>query len=112
MTPQVQEKLKSIVARYEELTRLVSDPAVQADPPTYRTHSKALADMQDIVDAYREFQTVDRALTEARELAAGGDADMQALALEEVPALEARITDLDDRIRVLLIPRDPNDDRN
>ena len=45
MTPQVLDKLKSIAARYDELTRLVSDPAVQADPPTYRTHSKALAEI-------------------------------------------------------------------
>ncbi len=46
MTPQVHEKLKSVAARYDELTRLVSDPAVQADPPTYRTHSKALAEIR------------------------------------------------------------------
>ena len=50
MTPQVFDKLKSIAARYEELTRLVSDPAVQADPPTYRTHAKELAELQETVD--------------------------------------------------------------
>jgi peptide chain release factor 1 len=112
MTPQVHEKLKSIVARYEELTRLVSDPAVQADPPAYRTHAKALADMQEIVDAYRELEGLERALGEARELAKEPDAEMQALAQEEIPGLEARLASLDDQIRVLLIPRDPNDDRN
>src|SRR5688572_2023231 len=112
MTPQIHEKLKSIGARYEELTRLVSDPAVQSDPPTYRTHSKALADMQEIIDAYREFQQVEQALAEAREMAAGSDAELQSLALEEVPALETRAAALDDQIRTLLIPKDPNDDRN
>ena len=63
MTPQVLEKLKSVAARYEELTRLVSDPAVQADQPTYRTHSKALAELQETVDRFREFEEVERELT-------------------------------------------------
>jgi peptide chain release factor 1 len=112
MTPQVLEKLRSIAAKYDELTRLVSDPAIQADPPTYRTHAKALADMQEIVDAYRHHQLLERSLQENRELAAGPDADLQALALEEIPALETELTTLDERIRVLLIPKDPNDDRN
>ena len=53
MTPQAHEKLKSVAARYEELTRLVSDPAVQADPPTYRTHAKALAEIEPLVEHYR-----------------------------------------------------------
>ena len=60
MTPQVREKLKSVAARYEELTRLVSDPAVQADPPTYRTHAKAIAELQPLVDHHRRV-SADRA---------------------------------------------------
>jgi peptide chain release factor 1 len=112
MTPQVHDKLKAIVARYEELTRLVSDPAVQADPPAYRTHAKALADMQEIVDAYRELEGLERALGDARELAKEPDVDMQALAQAEIPGLETRLASLDEQIRVLLIPKDPNDDRN
>jgi peptide chain release factor 1 len=112
MTLQVLEKLRSMAAKYDELTRLVSDPAIQADPPTYRTHAKALAEMQEIVDAYRDHERLERSLQEHRELAAGGDADLQSLALEEIPALEAQLGTLDERLRVLLIPKDPNDDRN
>jgi peptide chain release factor 1 len=112
MTPQVLDKLKSVAARYEELTRLVSDPAVQADPPTYRTHSKALADMQDIVDRFREYEQAAQEWRDTQDVAAGTDADLQALAAEELPALQARLDGLEAQLRALLVPKDPNDDRN
>ncbi|MFO7300964.1 MAG: peptide chain release factor 1 [Acidobacteriota bacterium] len=106
------EKLRAIATRYDELTQLVSDPAVQADPAAYRTHTKALADMQELVDCFREYQRQSRALEEAREMAAGDDADLRALAAEEIPALEERLEALEHQLRILLIPKDPNDDRN
>jgi peptide chain release factor 1 len=112
MTPQVREKLKSVAARYEELTRLVSDPAVQADPPTYRTHTKALAEMQPLVDCHTSYMQAEQELQGARELAASSDLDFKALAEEEIAGLAQRLAALDDEIRVLLIPKDPNDDRN
>jgi peptide chain release factor 1 len=112
MTPQVVQKLKSVVARHGELLRLVSDSAVQADPPTYRTHAKALAELQPLVDRYHEYERASHELAQAREVAASGDADLKALADEEIRSLEARLAALDDEIRVLLIPKDPNDDRN
>jgi len=62
MTPQVLDKLKSNERRYEELTRLVSDSTVQADPATYRKHSKALSELQPLIDAYRERLRVDAEL--------------------------------------------------
>jgi peptide chain release factor 1 len=92
--------------------RLVGDPAVQADPPTYRTHTKALADLQETVDRFHEFQQVEREMADARDMAASGDADLRALAAEELPALEARAAALEGTLRMLLVPRDPNDDRN
>jgi len=112
MTPQVLDKLKSVAARYDELMRLVGDPTVQADPPTYRTHTKALADLQETVDRFHEFQQVDRELADAREMAASSDGDLRALAAEELPTLERRADALETQLRALLVPRDPNDDRN
>jgi peptide chain release factor 1 len=112
MTPQVAEKLRSVETRYEELMRLVSDPAVQADPPAYRTHSKALAELQPLVDAFHAHQQAEGELAQAREVAASGDAELRALADEEIAGLEERLAALDEQIRVLLIPRDPNDDRS
>ena len=108
----VVEKLRSTVARYEELTGLVSDPAVQADPAVYRTHAKALAELQPLVDGYRAYEQVEREITDARELASSADADVQALAREELPGLESRQESLADELRTLLIPKDPNDYRN
>ena len=112
MTPQVLEKLKSIATKYDDLTRLLSDPSVQADPPVYRTHAKALSDMQETIDTFRHYEAVEQSLREHRELAAGSDEELQALALEEIPALEAQVAGLEEQLRVLLVPKDPNDDRN
>ena len=112
MTDQVLGKLRAAAARYDELTRLLSDPAVQADATAYRTHSKALAEIQPTVECFREIQQVQQELAGARELATGGDAEMQALAAEESRGLESRLAALEERVRVLLVPRDPNDDRN
>jgi peptide chain release factor 1 len=112
MTEQILGKLKATAARYDELTQLLGDPAVQADPPIYRTHSKALSEIEPIVDCYRELQQVERELADTRELSSGGDAELAALAAEEARGLEARLAALEARVRVLLTPRDPNDDRD
>jgi peptide chain release factor 1 len=112
LTPQIVEKLRSVVARSDELNRLLSDPAVQADGSAYRTHAKARAELEELVEAYRAWAQVDQEIRDAREIVASGDAEMAALAGEELPALEARQTALAERIRLLLIPRDPNDERN
>src|SRR5438093_1329111 len=112
MTPQVLDKLRSTAARYDELARLLGEPAVQSDPSTYRTHAKALSELKPIVDRFHERQRVDAELAEARELAASGDAEMKALAQDEIGGLEKALAAIDEDIRVLLIPKDPNDDRN
>jgi peptide chain release factor 1 len=112
MTPQILQKLKSLQAKYDELTRLVSDAGAQANAATYRTNLKAISDLQETVDRYAEYQRVATELQNNRELAASGDADLKALAEEEIPALEQREGALTEEIRKLLIPKDPNDDRN
>ena len=70
MTSQVVEKLKSVAAKYDELTRLLSDQAVQSDATAYRTHAKALAELEPLVDRYREYERLSSQLTDAREVAA------------------------------------------
>ncbi len=112
MTSHVVDKLRSVAGRYDELVRLVGDPAVQADPPTYRKHAKALADLEPLVECLREVEKVDRELADAREVARSADAAMRTLAEEEIAGLERRLADLDRTARVLLVPTDPNDERN
>src|SRR5262245_48827225 len=112
MTPQVREKLKSVAARYDELTRLLSDPAVQADPPTYRTHAKALAEIQPLVDGFTAYRHAEDELQKAQEIIASDDAELKALAQEEATDLAEKMNALHEELRRLLVPKDPNDERN
>ncbi len=106
------DKLNSIEANYEELMALVSSPSVQSDPNEYRKHAKALSDMQPLVEKIREYRTVLNESAQAEELAKGSDADMRELANEELRGLEQRRDSLLAEIKVLLIPKDPNDQKN
>jgi peptide chain release factor 1 len=106
------DKLQTIETRYDELMALVSDASVQADQNQYRTHSKALAEIQPIVDKFREYKTVETEISQARELAEGGDADMRELAEQELESLEARHEALLAEIKLLMVPKDPNDEKN
>jgi peptide chain release factor 1 len=106
------DKLNSIEANYEELTSLLSSPSVQSDQNEYRKHAKALSDMQPLVEKFREYKTVLKEAAQAEELAKGSDADMRELATEELRGLEQRRDTLLAEIRVLLVPKDPNDQKN
>jgi peptide chain release factor 1 len=112
MTPQVRDKLRSTAARYDELARLLSDPAIQADAATYRTHAKSLAELQPLVDRFQQHERAEAELAQARELAASTDPELKALADEEIAGLEKELAAIDADVRLLLIPKDPNDDRN
>ena len=106
------EKLRSVESRYDALMGRISDAAVQADPAEYRAGTRALAELQPLVDKVREHQAVEREIGGARELAGGDDAELRDLAEQELRELEARRAALLAEIRILLLPRDPNDDRN
>jgi peptide chain release factor 1 len=112
MTDQMLGKLRALDARYDELTRLLGDPAIHAEPSAYRTHSKALAEIEPTVECFRAIQQVTRELADARELTAGSDAELSVMAADEARRLEARLGTLEEQARLLLVPRDPNDDRN
>jgi len=106
------DKLEAVEARYDELLALIADPAVQADAAKYREHAKAISDLEPLIEKYREFKSVDRQIQEAQELARGGDAEMAALAREELRTLEPRRESLLEELKVLLLPKDPNDEKN
>jgi len=106
------DKLLSVESKYDDLLTLLGDATVQADQSQYRTHAKALAEIQPIVEKFREYKSVVAEITQADELAAGDDADMRALAQEELPGLQARAESLLNEIKILLIPKDPNDEKN
>ena len=106
------DKLQTIETRYDELMSLLSDGAVHSDPNQYRTHSKALSEIQPIVEKFRDYKTVESEITETRELADGSDAELQELAEQELAELETRREDLLSEIQGLIVPKDPNDDKN
>jgi peptide chain release factor 1 len=104
------EKLAAAEARYDQLMSEMADPSVQADTVKFRTHSKELSDLQELVERYREYKGVNEQLAATRELLQ--DPDMRELAQEELQGLEERHTALLSQLKVLLIPRDPNDAKN
>ncbi len=85
---------------------------VQSDPVEYRKAAKALSDMEPLVQKYREYKAVDQDITGSEELARGSDAEMRALAEEELKSLYTRRDALLEEIKILLIPKDPNDEKN
>ena len=91
---------------------MISDPAVQADPNEYRTHTKAVSEIQETVDVYRQYKALLDEQKQAQELAASGDAEMEALAQEELKTLGPKRDEMELQLRILLTPRDPNDEKN
>jgi len=106
------DKLASEEQRYEDLMRLLGTTEVQSDSSEYRKHAKALAELEPLVERFREYKNVVRDLTGAEELAASGDADMRELAKEELKSLTAKRDSLVGELKILLIPKDPNDEKN
>ena len=107
------EKLESVTRRSEELTKLLSDPAVLADPETLRRYAKEQADLRPVVSTYHEYRKLQQELQENQELLDSEDQDSEFTSLikEEVAALTARRETLETELRTLLLPRDPNDER-
>ncbi|HEV3059182.1 MAG TPA: peptide chain release factor 1 [Vicinamibacterales bacterium] len=106
------DKLSSEEARYEDLTRLLGTSEVQGDPNEYRKHAKALAELEPLVERFREYKTTAQDIAQTEELASAGDPDMRDLAKEELKSLVARRDALLAELKILLIPKDPNDEKD
>ena len=106
------DRLAEIERRFDELERLVVDPAVIADRRAFATLSRERAQLEETVRIFRERRRLDAELSEHRALLGDGDPELRELARAEIPALEARLAETDERLKMLLLPRDPNDERN
>ena len=107
------EKLAALNEKYEKLTELVSDPAVIADQSQWQKHVKARSEIEDVVLAYREYMQVSDRKKEAEELLAEHpDPDLAELAELERDECEAQLAELEQKMKVLLLPKDPNDAKN
>ena len=106
------QRIKDIEKRYEELERLLSDPAVIANRAEYQKLAKEHADLTPLVETFRDYEKAGRQLDEAQQMLREGDEGLRELAKEEIPALRQRIEELEQRLTILLLPKDPNDEKN
>ncbi len=104
------EKLQSLARRLEEVEALLCDMSVVSNPARLRELGRERSSIQGIVDAFRKWQDVSKRVNEDR--AALNDPELGELAREELPDLEAQQTTLEEELSLLLLPKDPNDDRN
>jgi peptide chain release factor 1 len=104
------EKLDALAARHGELAEILCQPDVLADAKRYTALNKERSDLGALVAAWRRYVDVEARLADDR--AALSDPELREMVLEEIPGLEAELTDLEKRVQVLLLPKDPNDERN
>jgi len=105
-------KLDEIEARFEDLTRQMADPEVISDPDKYRKNAKAHRELEEIVSTYREWKKLRRNLEETRLMLEEAEEEMRKLAEEEVDRLEPQFSRIQEQLKLLLIPKDPNDEKN
>ena len=107
------EKLEGLVPRFEEISTLITDPSVIADQKRYVQLTKEYKNLEDIMHARKEYIDAVKGLEEAKQLlATEDDPDMKEMAREEAAACEHRIPELEEQIKLLLVPADPEDGKN
>src|SRR5215471_12959150 len=107
------ERLDQIEARYEELTQALASPETINDSSKYQKTAKAHSEITPVVEKYREYKDLKRGIAESKALVADEkDPDMRAYAQEELTRLEGRVGGVEEELKVLLLPKDPNDEKN
>jgi peptide chain release factor 1 len=107
------ERLDQIEARYEELTQALASPDIVNDSARYQKTAKAHSEIVPMVEKYREYKDLTRGIAESKAmLAEEKDPEMRAYAQEELNKLEPRVAAIEEELKVLLLPKDPNDEKN
>ena len=106
------DKLDFITEKYDELAQKVSDPEIINNQPVWQKHIKEMGEMEPIVKAYKEYKKAKTELADAKELLEEGDEDMRELAKMEIGELEETIENQEAELKILLLPKDPNDEKN
>jgi peptide chain release factor 1 len=112
LSPEVLAKLQSIERRFEELTHQLSDPAVASSGDRFRKVSKERAHVEPTVNALRSYRRLLQEIADNEALLAEKDEGIREMAKEELAALRPRVEPSEEQLKVLLIPRDPNDDKD
>jgi peptide chain release factor 1 len=107
------ERLDQIEARYEELNQALASPEITNDSAKYQKTAKAHSEISEVVEKYREYKDLKRGIAESKAmLAEETDAELRAYAEEELAKLEPRVGAVEEELKVLLLPEDPNDEKN
>jgi peptide chain release factor 1 len=106
------QKLEQLEKRFEELTQQMADPAVISDGDRYRKVTKEHSELAELVGQYREWKQVNDGISQARGMLAESDPELKEMAEEEVARLDPERQKLEEEIKILLLPKDPNDDKN
>ena len=107
------ERLNQIEAKYDELTRALSSPEVINDSSRYQKTAKAHSEVAEIVEKYREYKDLSRGIEESKAMVAEeADAELRAYAQEELARLGERLAQVENDLKLLLLPKDPNDEKN
>ncbi len=105
-------KLRDIELRYRELEGLLSDPQIVSKQGLYQKYAKEHADLSELVDTIRRFEKNKTRIADNQELLAENDEELKAMVKEEMQLLQTELAELEEKIKILLLPRDPNDDKN
>jgi peptide chain release factor 1 len=109
---QYAQKLAELEASFDDLSAQMSDPALIADQTEYTKVAKRHRDLEDVVTKYRQWKQVNENLQQARQMALEDDGEIREMASAEIAELEPRIEEIEGELKLLLLPKDPNDDRN
>lgn len=112
MKASLRNRLESLQERFEELAALLADPEVIAEQTRFRDYSREYAELDELTAVWREYRQVEQDVEDAVQLSSDGDADLRELAQEEAQQGRERLEILEERLKKLLVPKDPDDHRN
>ena len=106
------DKLEALEERFEVVNQKLSDPDIVSDQEEFRKYCKENSDLAPIIDKYREYKVLKATILECKEILSSGDKELEELAKMELAEAEDAIETVSDELKILLLPKDPNDDKN
>ena len=106
------DRLGQLEARYEDLGQQMSDPTLVQDQKKFQAIAKQHRTMEPTVEKFREYRKIKEGISEAKAMLSDPDPDVKAMAQEELNTLEPRLVPVEEQLKVLLLPKDPNDEKN
>ena len=106
------DRLQQLEDRFKELEADLADPGIITDQQRFQKTGKQHRDMEPVIERFREYKRVQAGIADAKLMLAEDDADIKAMAQEELSMLEAQLPDIEEQLKIMLLPKDPNDDKN